>query len=56
MVKNIFRMIISKQNMIDQDFNEGTSVALEEVEKMKADSAKDKSYTDVGAMMQKLLV
>ena len=37
------------------DLNEETKAALREVEEMKADSSKGKSYTDVDTMMQELL-
>lgn len=37
------------------DLNEETKAALHEVEEMKADPSKGKSYTDVDAMMQELL-
>lgn len=37
------------------DFNEETKAALREVEEMKADPSKGKSYKDVDAMMQELL-
>lgn len=36
-------------------FDEETKAALREVEEMKADSSKGKSYTDVDTMMQELL-
>ena len=38
-----------------EDFNEETKAALREVEEMKADPSKGKSYTDVDAMMRELL-
>ncbi|MBQ9225309.1 MULTISPECIES: hypothetical protein [unclassified Fibrobacter] len=37
------------------DLNEETKAALREVEEMKADPSKGKSYTDVDTMMQELL-
>ena len=37
------------------DLNEDTKAALREVEEMKADPSKGKSYTDVYTMMQELL-
>lgn len=37
------------------DLNEETMDALREVEEMKADPSKGKSYTDVDTMMQELL-
>lgn len=37
------------------DLNEETKAALREVEEMKADPSKGKSYTDVVTMMQELL-
>lgn len=37
------------------DLNEETMDALREVEEMKVDSSKGKSYTDVDTMMQELL-
>lgn len=37
------------------DLNEETKAALREVEEMKADPSKAKSYTDVDTMMQELL-
>lgn len=37
------------------DLNEETKAVLREVEEMKADSSKGKSYTDVDTMMQELL-
>lgn len=37
------------------DLNEETKAVLREVEEMKADPSKGKSYTDVDAMMQELL-
>lgn len=37
------------------DLNEETKAALREVEEMKADPSKGKSYTDVDAMMRELL-
>lgn len=37
------------------DMNEETKAALREVEEMKADPSKGKSYTDVDTMMQELL-
>ena len=37
------------------DFKEETKAALREVEEMKADPSKGKSYKDVDAMMQELL-
>ena len=37
------------------DLNEETRAALREVEEMKADPSKGKSYTDVDTMMQELL-
>ena len=37
------------------DLNEDTKAALREVEEMKANPSKGKSYTDVDAMMQELL-
>lgn len=40
---------------MDAVFNKETIAALREVEEMKANPAKDKSYTDVDAMMQVLL-
>ena len=36
-------------------FDEETKAALREVEEMKADPSKGKSYTDVDTMMQELL-
>lgn len=37
------------------DLNEETKAALREVEEMKADPSKGKSYRDVDAMMRELL-
>lgn len=37
------------------DLNEETKAVLREVEEMKADPSKGKSYTDVDTMMQELL-
>ena len=37
------------------DLNEETKAALREVEEMKVDPSKGKSYTDVDTMMQELL-
>ncbi len=37
------------------DLNEETKAAIREVEEMKADPSKGKSYTDVDTMMQELL-
>ena len=37
------------------EVDEETKAALREVEEMKADSSKGKSYTDVDAMMRELL-
>ena len=37
------------------DFNDETKAALREVEEIKADPSKGKSYTDVDAMMRELL-
>ncbi len=37
------------------DLNEETKAALREVEEMKADPSKGKSYTDVDTMMKELL-
>ena len=44
-----------EKEISQDDLNEETKAALREVEEMKADPSKGKSYTDVDTMMQELL-
>lgn len=44
-----------EKESFQDDLNEETKAALREVEEMKADPSKGKSYTDVDTMMQELL-
>ena len=50
-----FILFRSEWECSQNDFNEDTKAALREVEEMKADPSKGKSYTDVDTMMRELL-
>ncbi len=50
-----FILFRSERECSQNDFNEDTKAALREVEEMKADPSKGKSYTDVDTMMRELL-
>ena len=50
-----FILFRSEKERSQDDLNEETKAALREVEEMKADPSKGKSYTDVDTMMQELL-
>lgn len=50
-----FILFRSEKESSQDDLNEETKAALREVDEMKADPSKGKSYTDVDTMMQELL-
>ena len=50
-----FILFRSEKERYQDDLNEETKAALREVEEMKTDPSKGKSYTDVDTMMQELL-
>ena len=54
-ISQIISYVVYRYEKENEEFNDVTKAALEEVEQMKKNPSLGKSYTDVDQMMQELL-